>query len=106
MQKARAEPLLQCLHVLAGGGLGNAKFARGTGETPYCCDLDEDCHARQSIHVHHRAGSERPITIAHHVDHSADRWLKILKSAAPNMASITSVSPCLGSVCPVASSVI
>jgi hypothetical protein len=34
MQKARAEPFLQCLHVLAGGGLGNAKFTRRAGETP------------------------------------------------------------------------
>jgi hypothetical protein len=64
MQQARAQPFLQCLYVFAGSGLGNAEFARRTGETPYGRDPGEDRHAGQSIHVHHPIVSERPITIA------------------------------------------
>ena len=60
MQQARAEPILQRLDVLAGGCLGNAEFACRTGETPDRGNLGENRHARQSIHVHHTNGSERP----------------------------------------------
>ena len=61
MQQSNAEPLFECLHVLAGGRLGNAEFARRPGEAPGSRNLGEYCHARQSVHRHHPPGELLPV---------------------------------------------